>query len=193
MQSNADDDVELALDIVKVYSVKVPALVHGQAEASKAAGTAARAKEPSVSAVHYDPLRERLYYGLDSGVLCFWLITKVAAGTPRFVGSHKGAITAICTPGVNDGDLGRCQLIITGSVDATVKLWDFKGKVNFDPAACVQTLYGHSGSVTALVIKGGYILSSSTDKTIRVWRSGPGRGQLVYPWLELQVLPHQLP
>lgn len=54
---------------------------------------------------------------------------------------------------------------------------------------CVQTLYGHSGTVTALVILGDYIVSSSTDGSIKMWRQEEGRGQLVYPWFELQVCP----
>lgn len=56
-----------------------------------------------------------------------------------------------------------------------------------DPTVCVQTLYGHSGTVTSLVLLGEYIVSSSTDGCIKLWRQEEGRKELVYPWFELQV------
>lgn len=51
----------------------------------------------------------------------------------------------------------------------------------------MQTLYGHSGTITGLFTYGPHIVSSSTDKTIKVWRAVEGRAQLVYPWYDLQV------
>ncbi len=32
-----------------------------------------------------------------------------------------------------------------------------------------------------------FILSSSTDRTIRLWKKAEGRQGLMYPWFELQV------
>jgi hypothetical protein len=32
-----------------------------------------------------------------------------------------------------DGDLGRAGLIVTGSVDASLKIWDYQGKVMLEP------------------------------------------------------------
>jgi hypothetical protein len=32
-------------------------------------------------------------------------------------------------------------------------------------------------------------MSSSTDGAVKLWRQEEGRGQLVYPWFELQVGP----
>lgn len=193
-----DEAQEFALEVKKLYTVKVPASSLGQRELSTVragvpasvagAGLQPRGKDPSVTCVHYDAWKRRLFYGLDSGACCFWNITRLSAGTSRYVGSHKGPVSAICSVRRDDSsDLGRCGLIVTGSVDMSIKLWDYQGKVTLDPTVCVQTLYGHSGTITALVLKGGYILSSSTDKTIRVWRPGPGREQLMYPWYELQV------
>lgn len=195
-----DEAQEFALEVKKLYTAKVPAASLGQREVStarggmpsasvsSAIGPQARTKDPSVTCVHYDTWKKRLFYGLDNGACCFWSITHLSAGKSRFVGSHKGPISAICSTSKDDtNDLGCCALIATGSVDMSIKLWDYQGKVTLDPTVCVQSLYGHSGTITALVIKGGYILSSSTDKTIRVWRPGPGREQLIYPWYELQV------
>ena len=51
----------------------------------------------------------------------------------------------------------------------------------------VQTLYGHTGTITGLSVHGRFILSSSTDGTVRAWKEVEGRGQLLYPWYDLQV------
>lgn len=183
-----DEEFEFAIEATEVYRAKVPALSTGQREAVRIPGTAPRLnKEPGVNVVHYDKWRSRLYYGLESGVVCFWQLTRSTPGTPRYVGTHKGSVTAICVPAKDATDLGRTGLIVTGSVDSTVKLWDYQGKVQQEPTVLVQTLYGHSGTVTSIVVKGAYLLTGSTDRTIRVWAAGPGRDQVLYPWFEQQV------
>ncbi|KAG2492355.1 hypothetical protein HYH03_009303 [Edaphochlamys debaryana] len=181
-----DEEAEIAVDIRRLWSVKVPLQSLGQKEPIKPVISSAKNKDPTVVSAHYDPDRRRLYYGLDNGAVCFWPLTESSPNTSRFVGTHKGPVTAIATPRKHDGDLGKAGLIVTGSVDSSIKIWDFQGKVVLDPTVCVQTLYGHSGTVTALVISGDYIVSSSTDGTIKMWRQEEGRGQLVYPWFELQ-------
>lgn len=182
-----DEEAEFAIDIRKLYSVQVPAMSLGQKEAIKPVLQASRNKDPSVTVSHYDSEGKRHFYGLDNGAVCFWPITQQSSNTSRFVGSHKGPVTAICTPRKHDGELGKAGLIVTASVDSSIKIWDYQGKVILEPAVCVQTLYGHAGTVTSLVILGDYLLSSSTDNTIKVWRQEEGRGQLVYPWFELQA------
>ena len=52
---------------------------------------------------------------------------------------------------------------------------------------CIQTLAGHSGTITALVHKGQFVLSSSTDCTVRLWKAAPGRGMMAHPWFVEQV------
>ncbi|KXZ44857.1 hypothetical protein GPECTOR_61g810 [Gonium pectorale] len=183
-----DEEAEIAVDIRRVWSAKVQSA--SRRDAPKPSPGSVRPKEPSVVATHYDPDRRRLYYGLDDGAVCFWSLSAESppnANATRFVGCHKGAISAIATPRKSDGDLGKAGLIVTGSVDASIKIWDYQGKVMLDPTVCVQTLYGHTGTVTSLVLLGDYIVSSSTDGSVKMWRQGEGRQQLVYPWFELQV------
>ncbi len=62
-----------------------------------------------------------------------------------------------------------------------------QGKVSMEPTVLVQTLHGHSGTITGLFVYSSHILSSSTDGTVRVWRAVEGRAQLLYPWYNLQV------
>jgi WD40 repeat protein len=62
-----------------------------------------------------------------------------------------------------------------------------QGKVTKEPTVVVQTLYGHSGTITSLFVQADSIMSSSTDGTVRAWRAVEGRAQLMYPWYDLQV------
>lgn len=48
----------------------------------------------------------------------------------------------------------------------------------------MQTVFGHEGTVTALAQVGPYLVSGSTDKTVRLWRAGEGRKAAMYPWFE---------
>ncbi len=132
-----DEEAEIALDIQRVYTVKVPATSLGQKETIKPVLQSAKHKEPSIVTTHYDVERKRLFYGMDNGAVCFWPLTETAANTSRFVGVHKGPVSAIATPRKKDGDLGKAGLIVTGSVDSTIKIWDYQV---CSPALCSPRL-----------------------------------------------------
>lgn len=61
------------------------------------------------------------------------------------------------------------DLLITGSADRTIKLWEPK---NTKSNPCFQTIIGHGGTVIsmALIQKVQLLVTSSTDKTMRIWR-----------------------
>jgi F-box/WD-40 domain protein MET30 len=60
-------------------------------------------------------------------------------------------------------------IIISGSLDNTIKLWDMiTGK-------CIRTLFGHVEGVWSLAYDTLRIVSGSHDKTIRVWDLGSGK------------------
>lgn len=48
----------------------------------------------------------------------------------------------------------------------------------------LQTLYKHGGTVTAVMVYNTYLLSASTDRTVRLWQASAGRQQLLYPAFE---------
>ncbi|KAK9807011.1 hypothetical protein WJX72_010761 [[Myrmecia] bisecta] len=79
------------------------------------------------------------------------------------------------------------DLVLSGSADASIKVWDPHVGVTQGPQ-CTQTLVGHGGSVTALVHKAAYIISGSTDRSIRLWRAVEGRRLMAYPWFEPQAV-----
>jgi WD40 repeat protein len=76
---------------------------------------------------------------------------------------HSGSVVSVCfSP---DG-----KRIVTGSMDATVKVWDAEtGKSR-------GTLKGHSGPVLSVTFTpdGKWIVSGSADKTARVWNADTG-------------------
>lgn len=58
------------------------------------------------------------------------------------------------------------QLILSASVDKTLKLWNSKGK-------CIKTLEGHTSGVVACAFRHNdqFIVSASFDKTLKLWDS----------------------
>jgi WD40 repeat protein len=67
------------------------------------------------------------------------------------------------------------QLIVSGSEDKTVRLWDIEG----NPVG--QPFQGHENTVNSVAFSpdGQLIVSGSRDNTVRLWRGG-GRA-----WLEV--------
>merc|ERR1711988_661692 len=79
------------------------------------------------------------------------------------MGEHKGGIRSmIFVPSLCQG------VMFTGSADRCIKMWDLS-----DPRShimCVHSLYGHGGTVLALVYGSEMLISSSTDGFMCIWR-----------------------
>ena len=115
---------ENAVLVTKLYSAKAQACA-GAAKPRPPPGLKAL-KAPVLTCTQYDASRRRLYYGLDNGDLNFWVLDAAGAGSSRYVGSHAGPITCICTPQPDDGALGKAGLLLSGSVDANIRIWDYQ-------------------------------------------------------------------
>lgn len=72
-------------------------------------------------------------------------------------------------------------MLISASADRTIKLWEPK---NTKTNKCFQTIIGHTGSILDMVFiqKVQLLVTSSTDKTMRIWRIDKARQLLMYPW-----------
>ncbi|ODV89817.1 hypothetical protein CANCADRAFT_28039 [Tortispora caseinolytica NRRL Y-17796] len=63
------------------------------------------------------------------------------------------------------------DVLITGSYDTTVKIWDLKSDTR---GKLLRTLTGHSRCVTGLAVSGGKLATSSMDNTIKIWNRHTG-------------------
>lgn len=61
--------------------------------------------------------------------------------------------------------------LVSCSADMSIKLWDFSQTYE-----CIRTMHGHEHSVSGVCfLKGGdFIVSSSRDKTIKMWEVNTG-------------------
>ncbi|GAA5815248.1 hypothetical protein MFLAVUS_008754 [Mucor flavus] len=66
-------------------------------------------------------------------------------------------------------ELSENPIIISGSLDNTIKLWDMH------TGNCIRTLFGHVEGVWSLAFDTLRIISGSHDKTVRVWDLGSGK------------------
>ncbi len=193
MQESAESEgseCDAALSCELVFTTRLPSVLPFPVGRKREFVPVQAGKKPAATAITtaaWSAQKQRLYAGLSNGDVCFWPLGRDGAQQLKYVGSHKGPVTCLCLPKRGDGELGASGLLLSGSVDGNIKIWDYLGKVGSEPTVCVQTLYGHSRTITGLFTYGDYILSSSTDKTVKVWRAVPGREQLVYPWYNLQV------
>ncbi|KAA6427784.1 MAG: hypothetical protein FRX49_02447 [Trebouxia sp. A1-2] len=143
---------------------------------------------PKLSAISYLPDKRHLYAGIDTGELRLWDFSVGARKQAwLLIGSHKGSITSVLAVSASSRVNAAAGLVLSGSADASIKVWDVKLRVQ-ETHVCVQTLVGHTGTVTSLVHRGACILSSSTDCTVRIWKAIEGRGMLTYPWFEPQAV-----
>ncbi|KAH1209465.1 Zinc finger CCCH domain-containing protein 63 [Glycine max] len=54
-------------------------------------------------------------------------------------------------------------MLYSGSMDQSIKVW------HMDTLQCTMTLNDHTDAVTSLICWDQYLLSSSSDRTIKVW------------------------
>lgn len=94
---------------------------------------------------------------------------------------HSGSVTCILYSNNNEISTSQCGIVISGSSDRTIKIWS---PMSSKPV-CIQTLYGHEGTITQIVDgHDGTILSCSVDGTLRLWKPQRGRKLMLHHFLE---------
>ncbi|KAF4526318.1 hypothetical protein B566_EDAN015471 [Ephemera danica] len=83
------------------------------------------------------------------------------------------------------------SLMVSASEDATIKVWDFENgdadmsiKLwDFQTYECLKTMHGHEHNVSSVCFMpgGDFIVSSSRDKTIKMWEVATGSDSLTCP------------
>lgn len=94
---------------------------------------------------------------------------------------HAGAVTCILYSDNTELSAARCGIVISGSIDRTIKVWS---PITNRPQ-CIQTLYGHEGTITRVAdAHDGTLLSCSIDGCLRLWRPQRGRTIMLHNFLE---------
>ena len=119
---------------------------------------------------------DRLISGTAEGNIHIWDLDALKTtgwGVEQVVEAHEERINAMALD-----EEGR---LITCSDDQTIKVWN-----NYRASQCLHTLHGHTKSVDAFVRTGKMLISSSGDRTVRMWNYLTGECLCV---LEIDSLP----
>jgi WD40 repeat protein len=96
-------------------------------------------------------------------------------------GQHAGTVTCIMYSANPDLSTSPTGIVVSGSSDRTIKIWS----PNSSKPVCIQTLYGHEGTVTQVVDgHDGTLLSTSVDGSLRLWKPQRGRKMMLHHFLE---------
>ena len=123
-----------------------------------------------------------LFAGASDGLIMSWKPTKRTGFESMRLPGHKGAVH--CLEYLREESSNQ-KLMLSGSADRTIKVWDPWIRDAGAKNACIQTLVGHGGTITAIQYGDGCIISCSSDKTIKVWQAEPGRQNLLHPWFSV--------
>lgn len=138
-----------------------------------------------------------LFAGLADGSIALWRRKSAATqqdgpqvdSKPQIMAGHSGTVKCLLLAKA-EGLGQEGYLLFSGSADRTVRVWD--PSVKDKSKACVQTLRGHGGTVTAIAYCDGVLVSCSTDTSIRVWKADEGRELMLYPWFSPLAGTHTL-
>uniref|UniRef100_A0A0E0JG04 Uncharacterized protein n=1 Tax=Oryza punctata TaxID=4537 RepID=A0A0E0JG04_ORYPU len=115
-----------------------------------------------------------LYAGSSDGYVNVWE-KEASAGRPAHAGFLKGHRLAVFC--LTSGCSGR--VVVSGSEDATMRVWRRDGKGGSTSHTCLAVIEGHRGPVRCLAVGGGeagevegsmVVYSAGLDKSVKVWR-----------------------
>ena len=141
-----------------------------------------------------------LYTALENGLILRWRCKGKKSDLTGVLKGHKGMVTSVLIHSDSKKNKNRSgsnslpYMVFSGSADSSIKVWDPKSNQRvregfITEGICVQTLMGHGGTITCMRQVHDYILSGSTDCSVRIWFQTKGREALLYPWFEqLRVL-----
>jgi len=160
----------------QVQSMRLLLVDEGCGESStdsdSAAAKASRAALPPPDHPGYDASSLTLPAGFTSQAYGSW--TRPSPSLQVLDGSltvphSKGKSKLLSGQATSSSPQRRTPLLISGSLDNTIKLWDI------DTGKAVKTLFGHIEGVWAVASDKLRLVSGSHDRTIKVWAREDGR------------------
>ncbi|KAJ9463002.1 putative WD repeat-containing protein [Diplonema papillatum] len=122
---------------------------------------------------------ETIFAGRQNGEIVFWKevsrCKEQRVVNPAVLGQHVGSVTCM----LHHPEYPR--LLVTGSSDSLLKVWEIVGS-GIEGNRCIQTISAHAGTVTDIAGHCDVLLTTSVDKTLKVWKTDEGRAALKYPW-----------
>ncbi|KAI9881406.1 MAG: hypothetical protein M1830_003413 [Pleopsidium flavum] len=120
------------------------------------------------AAADWDPVSGLIGFGADRNVALWRPLNDDHGGIHALLSGHTDKVNVVRFFPTGSAD---CPIIITGSVDKTIRIWrsDPSSPVSF---TCVVTLLDHINSInTVAVVPGSDIFASgSADATVKIWR-----------------------
>ena len=129
--------------------------------------------EHSITCHQLHAAKRTLFAALSDGHIAVWRRhADVAQGhvdsRPQLWAGHTGVVRCLLL--AEQEGLGlEGHLLFSGGSDRTIRVWD--PAIKDASKTCVQTLRGHGGTVSSLAFCDGVLVSTSTDRTIQVWRA----------------------
>jgi hypothetical protein len=160
------------------------ALRLGKAQRALAAALEAARVERKKFAVAAPLRKPAIFCGASDGTVVSWFVEDVKRNDKPWAHftAHSAGVTCIA-------HLSDYDLLLTGCVDGTLRVWDpwasggvGGGGVELARERPVQTLVAHTASVVACTYLPDIVFSASVDHYVRVWRRDDGREMLRYPW-----------
>ncbi|GMH37101.1 hypothetical protein BSKO_04974 [Bryopsis sp. KO-2023] len=184
MNASCNDNDDPALEITSSFSATIPPKYR---EVCNKENRTPKLGPPSVKpnpirCSLYSPRTRGLIMGMEGGEVLHWTLSSDTARKISLIGQHKGSVTAVHLP--PDKETICDKLVVSGSADGTVKIWSECSGARIGCWECVQTLYGHGGSVLAIECVRDYIITGGTDRRVRLWWAVDERKMLQHPWFE---------
>ena len=105
--------------------------------------------------------------------------------TSKSSAKHGGTVSCLLYVSLPSLIPGGGGYLFTGSADRTIKvwlIWKALERAGSDVEPCQQTLAGHGSTITTIHSTETLIISSSSDKTIRLWSPETQRGLMLNPF-----------
>ncbi|VDD75069.1 unnamed protein product [Mesocestoides corti] len=148
----------------------------------------------AVHCLAYDAYR--IVSGSADSTICVWKVCSNANWLAQTLRGHSGAVRCVellpLPPALANPNLVSTPrsspsvweppeaLLISGSVDTTLKLWRLSSTFEWSRITCISTLQGHFDTVRCVQADSEKAVSGSYDCTLRLWDLASSRQKVIF-------------